>query len=261
MLDLAATLSLEARVEGDGVVVDATVTNSGPGHAIPTGEPLRSLVLVLDATCDGAPLPATGGAAVPDLGGARDQREAAEGWTVWPGARVGQRLRVVSRPGGFVDYTGFGPFGDGTFSAEEKGLPIEEVVGEVVITAVGGDGTLGFDGPLPEGDRAYLVDGVDTVPEEGAVSTGLAGLPGFAFARVMVDAEGQRMVPHHAAVDVASDNRILPTRSVTTTHRFAACAAPTVRAALVHRPYPLPLARERGWAMSEAVMAAAEVTP
>ena len=130
-----------------------------------------------------------------------------------------------------------------------------------ILFMVGGDGTLGFDGPLPEGDRAYLVDGTDALPAEGEAATGLAGLPGFAFARVMVDAEGRRMVPHHAAVDVVSDNRILPTRSVTTTHRFAACAAPTVRAALVHRPYPLPLARERGWAMAEAVMAAAEVAP
>jgi hypothetical protein len=261
MLDLAATLSLEARVEADAVVVDATVTNSGPGHAIPTGEPLRSLVLVLDATCEGAPLAATGGAAVPDLGGARDQRESAEDWTVWPGARAGQRLRVVSRPGDFVDYTGFGPFGDGTFSVEDKGLPVEEVVGEVGITAVGGDGALSFDGPLPAGDRAYLVDGTDALPAEGEAATGLAGLPGFAFARVMVDAEGNRMVPHHAAVDVVSDNRILPTQAMTTTHRFAACATPTVRAVLLHRPYPLALSRERGWTMAEAVMAAATEAP
>ena len=261
MLDLAATVSLRTTVATDSVEVEATVTNSGPGHAIPTGEPLRSLVLVLEATCDGAPLAPTGGAAVPDLGGARDQRETEEGWHNWPGAQVGQRLRVVSRPGGFVDYEGFGPFGDGTFSVEGKGIPREDVVGEVGITDVGEDGGLTFDGPLPVGDRAYLVDGVTGLPAEGDVARGLAGMPGFAFARVMVDAEGDRMVPHHAAVDVVSDNRILPGKAVSTTHRFAPCAAPTVRAALLHRPYPLFLARERGWSMSEAVMASVTEAP
>lgn len=262
MVDLAATVSLETRLEPDAVVVTATVRNSGPGHAIPTGEPLRSLVLVVEASCEGVALAGRGGAAVPDLGGARDQREAAEGWTVWPGARAGQRLRVVSRPGGFVDYTGFGPFGDGTFTAEQKGVPVEEVVGEVGITAVGDDGALSLDGPLPEGDRAYLVDEGSGLPAEGEVARGLAGLPGAAFARVMVDAEGRRMVPHHAAVDVVSDNRLLPTQAATTTHRFAgACDAPEVRAVLVHRAYPLPLARERGWPMAETVMAETRLVP
>ena len=262
MIDLAATVTLDARVEEGEVIVAATVTNSGPGHAIPTGEPLRSLVLVVTATCDGTVLRPTGGTAVPDLGGARDLRSAGDDWTVWPGAEPGQRIRVVSRPGGFVDYDGFGPFGDGTFSVEEKGLPIEEAVGEVGIVAVAADGALMLDGPLPEGDRAYLVDGLALVPVEGAPATGLAGLPGTAFARVMVDADGRRMVPHHAAVDVVSDNRLLPTRSSTSTHRFeAACTAPDVRGVLVHRPYPLELARERGWPMTEAVMASAVVTP
>ena len=257
MLDLAASLTLDLAVEPDAVVVTATVRNSGPGHAIPTGEPLRSLVLVVEARCAGVPLAGIGGDAVPDIGGARDQREAAEGWARWPGAAAGQRLRVVSRPGGFVDYSGFGPFGDGTFTAEQKGMPIEQVVGEVGITAVAPDGTLTLDAALPVGERAYLVDGVGGLPSEGAVATGLAGLPGAAFARVMVDAEGRRMVPHHAAVDVASDNRILPTRAATSTHRFApGCADPEARAVLLHRPFPLALARERGWPLSEAVMAA-----
>ena len=256
MVDLAATVSLETTVEEDALLVTATVRNSGPGHAIPTGEPLRSLVLVVEATCDGARLAGIGGAAVPDLGGARDQRDASEGWTVWPGARAGQRLRVVSRPGGFVDYEGFGPFGDGRFSIEEKGVPIEDVVGEVAITAVASDGTLSLDAALPDGDRAYLVDASAGLPGDGDAAVGLAGLPGAAFARVMVDAEGNRMVPHHAAVDVTSDNRILPTRAVTSAHRFeGGCAAPEARAVLLHRPYPLALARERGWPLAEAVMA------
>ncbi|MEC7948771.1 MAG: hypothetical protein VX265_14485, partial [Myxococcota bacterium] len=256
MLELAATVQLETRTEADALIVEATVTNSGPGHAIPTGEPLRSMVLVVEARCGSVRLPAVGGDAVPDVGGARDQRDAAEGWTVWPGAQPGQRLRVVSRPGGFVDYEGFGPFGDGTFSVEEKGLPVETVVGEVGIVAVAGDGTLTLDGPLPSGDRAYRVDPGDSLPAEGEAARGLAGLPGAAFARVMVDAAGNRMVPHHAAVDVVSDNRILPTRRATSTHRFAlGCADPVASAVLLHRPYPLPLARERGWTMAEAVMA------
>ena len=155
---------------------------------------------------------------------------------------MGDVIRVVARPGGSYDYVGYGPFGDGTFDAAAKGMPVESHVGEVSVTAVDGD-TVTLSGPLPAGDIAYRVRG-----------SALAGAPGFGFARVMVGADGARMVPHFAAVDVASDNRLLPFTEWPTTHEFAAtCTDPVVRVALVHRPYPLDLARERGWAPRDLV--------
>lgn len=80
--------------------------------------------------------------------------------------------------------------------------------------------------------------------EEGQVAYGIgegayAGHPGWGFARVLVDSEGERMVPHWRAVDMVSDNRLMPQAEWTSTHLFAAtCAEPTVTATLIHRAYP-----------------------
>jgi hypothetical protein len=69
------------------------------------------------------------------------------------------------------------------------------------------------------------------------------------------------MVPHFAAVDVASDNRLAPDGEWTSEHRFATpCAEPEVSAVLTWRRYPLPLARERGWELTEGLMRAASTT-
>ncbi len=258
MLDLAAVVTLSASSDGDDVVVDATTANVGPGHALPTGEPMRHLLLLVDATCDGAAWPATGGDAVPELGGALDEKGAADDWAVWPGAQVGERIRVVRRTGAYRDYEGFGPFGDGRFSAEDKGLPVEEVAGDAAITAVDGD-RVTLDRALPEGDLAYRVAG-GGLPGDGDAASGRAGAAGFAFARVLVDDQGRRMVPHHRAVDVVSDNRLLPGQRWTSSHRFAACAGSLqVDAVLVYRAAPLWLATERGWSLADQVIATASV--
>ncbi len=87
----------------------------------------------------------------------------------------------------------------------------------------------------------------------------VAGAPGFAFARVMVAADGARMVPHHRAIDVASDNRLLPGQTWTSTHRFAStCDAPTAHAALLYRAWPVRLAQQRAWPLVERVLNPAE---
>ncbi|MFT4628761.1 MAG: hypothetical protein ACI8PZ_007457 [Myxococcota bacterium] len=248
MLELAASLSVDATVSEGTLAVTVTTANVGPAHAIPTGEPLRSLVLRVSAACD-APLVATGGDAGPDIGGHRGVQDAGADWLSWPGAAIGDVVRVVRRDG-WHDYLGYGPFGDGRFDAEAKGLPRERVVGQAVVVAVDGD-RVSLDGPLPEGDRAYLGDADD-----------VAGAAGFAFARVLTGVDGRRMVPHFLAVDVASDNRLLPGQSWLSTHTFdSPCASPVVTATLVHRAYPAALARERGWAVREAPMASVEVRP
>lgn len=258
MLRLAAALQLQASWEDTTLVVQATVKNVGAGHAIPTGEPMRSMVLLVDATCDGERVPPTGGDAVPGFGGWLARREAGEDWERWPGALVGDVVRVVRRTGGWHDYQGFGPFSDGRFEAEDKGMPVEEVVGSATIVAVDGD-RVSFDAALPDGDVAYLGEG-SGLPEDGDPVTARAGDAGFAWARVTAGADGSLGVPSFLAVDIASDNRLLPQASWTSSHRFEpACAEPEVTGRLYYRAYPLSLARERGWEAIDVLMA--EATP
>jgi hypothetical protein len=255
MIDLAATLSIDTELSDGELTVQATVTNSGPGHAIPTGEPLRSILLVLEARCGDTVLQQTGGDVVPDFGGYLAVQDASEDWSIWPGASVGERIRVVSRTDGYHDYTGHGPFGDGRFDAESKGMPREEATGEATIVAVADDAVI-LDATLPEGDTAYRLAAEHPLPVDGEPQHTWAGEPGFGFARLLVGADGSRNVPHYRAVDVASDNRILPGHRWTSEHRFSAgCADPRVEARLVYRSVPIQVATERGWGVVDAVMA------
>lgn len=249
----AVSLTLESQLADGELTVNATTTNNGPGHGFPTGEPLRSALLLVEATCDDEHLIATGGDAVPDFGGYLDRQEVGSDWANWPGAQPGEVVRVVARSGDFYDYEGFGPFGDGTFDDEARGMPVEQVVGQATIVTVDGD-LVTFDRPLPDGDVAYRT--LDAhMPTDGDEPVGFAGAAGFGFARVLVGTDGERMVPHYLAVDVASDNRLVAGGSWTSTHQFAAtCADPTVTAALLYRRYPLALARQRGWEMTESVI-------
>jgi hypothetical protein len=241
----ALTLSLTSTHEGDVLTVQATVANYYAGHAFPTGEPMRSVLLLVEATCGGAPLAASGGDAVPDFGGYLAKKKVGESWTTWSGAQVGHVVRVIARNGAYHDYTGYGRFGDGSFDAKAKGMPVELAVGEVKVVGVEGD-EVTLDGPLPDGDVAYLV---------GSGGQEHAGAPGFGFARVLVGPDGARMVPHFLAVDVASDNRLLPTASATSEHEFVAtCDTPKVVGRLIYRPRPLRLARERGWPVADSVI-------
>lgn len=254
MLELSAALELQGTVHDDQIVVQATARHVGPGHGLPTGEPMRHLVLRVAARCGERALRATGGTAIPDTGGALAIKGSEDDWERWSEAQVGHRVRVVQRPDHYLDYQGWGPFGDGTFSPEQRGLRVERVVGEVAILEVI-DGVASFDGPLPEGDRAYLVDDEGWI-EDGVEARAAAGGPGFAFARVTVDAHGNRHVAAHRAVDIASDNRLMPGGASTTTHHFALddCVDPQIGAALTWRAYPVELARQKRWSNPERVL-------
>lgn len=257
MLRLAATLTLAQRWEegeaGEELVVEATVKNVGAGHAIPTGEPMRAILLLVEARCEGEPVPASGGDALPDTAGWLDRKEAGEDWSLWPGAEPGDVVRVVRRSGEWRDYEGYGPFGDGRFEAEDKGLPVEEVVGQATIISMDGE-RASFDRALPDGELAYRGEGAG-LPEDGDPVTARAGAPGVAFERVTVGPDGARGVPSFLAVDIASDNRLLPQQSWTSEHRFAPdCPEPEVIGRLLYRAYPLGLARERGWEAAEVLM-------
>ena len=79
----------------------------------------------------------------------------------------------------------------------------------------------------------------------------------FASAAAAADtASALASLAHHAAVDIASDNRLLPQQSWTSSHRFdgTGCANPTTRAVLVHRAFPHAQAVEKAWTVTESVM-------
>jgi len=239
-LFVPVSLSIEKTVSDDVLTTNVTLTNSGAGHSIPTGEPLRSLLVLVSATCGDVELVAVGGDAVPDYGGTIAMKESDEDWTAWEMAKVGDIIRVIQR-GEPVDYIGYGPFGDGTFSVEQRGIVQESVVGSATVESVS-DGVLVLNKTLDEGDVAYLIRGNDAY----------AGAPGAGFARVLADKDGNRMTPHFKAVDVVSDNRLLSQASWTSNHVFASsCDEPTVTVRIIQRAYPLELARQRGWPMRD----------
>ena len=237
--------AIELETEQSDSSVTATVRNVGAGHAVPTGEPLRSLLLVVQATCESTPIYATSGPVVPDFGGYYAKKSAGEDWSNWPEAETGQVIRVIRFTGEYWDYAGYGRFGDGSLGAEERGMPVEEAVGATRVVSVD-SGVVTLDGELPDGDLAYLGDDVRA----------WAGAAGFGFAKVLTAADGRRMVPHFEAVDVASDNRLLPQYTWTGTHGFTDCDAPASTTSVIHRAYPLSLALERGWDVGDTIFVA-----
>lgn len=252
MLQLAAAVFIEKRVSAGRVTGMVTVKNVGAGHALPTGEPMRAMILVVQAFCGETEQVAIGGDAISDIGGYLDRRTAEQGFDVWPNAQVGDVVRVVQTTGEFHDYVGFGPFGDGRFTAAQKGLAKEWVVGQVTVVAIDGDNVT-FSGQVPTGDVAYR-----SRPNPTGSAPAWAGASGFGFARVLADAAGNRQVPHFVAKDVVSDNRLLPQQQWTSIHHFVStCADPFVHATLYYRPHPLGLALEKGWNDEDSIMAEA----
>ena len=78
MLQLAAAIFIEKETDDNQLTTHVTVKNVGPGHAIPTGEPMRSLLLLVTASCNDEPLDAIGGDVVPDFGDWLDRKESSE---------------------------------------------------------------------------------------------------------------------------------------------------------------------------------------
>jgi hypothetical protein len=254
MLALAAGLSvLNQRVEeANGtrtLTFEVRVQNKGPGHALPTGEPMRAMILLVGATCGEESLQAIGGDVVPDFGGHLDMlpRDA----TSLAQAKVGDRVRIVARSEDFHDYNGFGRFAAGVLPAAAKGIPQDEARPDATVTAIKG-GKLQFDRVLQAEEFYFRTAGAE---QSDADTPPLAGHPGFAFARVMIDAQGKPMVSHLFATDVRADNRLLPGESFTTSHHFAStCESPRVWAKLIYRPHPYALVNERNWTSSDIVM-------
>jgi len=261
--------------------VRAVSENIGAGHGLPTGEPMRHLILSIELLCDGERAELVGGDVVHGIGGALTALE----WQPLsmlrvPDAQVGDLLRVTRALPEWVSYEGYGPFGSMAdqratllpesaqwvgrlLSDEERGLQVEHAVGELRVTAISEDGRLSLSDrsgePVDElwgqrGDRVWHQRQGDEVGE------GFAGGGGFTFARVLINRAGQEMVPHFVATDLTRDNRLQPGQRWRSEHLFSgSCEAPTAVGHLIYRPYPLWLAKERGWTLRDEVMATAVV--
>lgn len=272
LIDGAINLVLGASVDAGGgtpsVSATVTVQNVLAGHAIPTGEPMRSLVLVVRAEGCGQAWAASGGATIHDGAGALatgviGAEVATNGASLaWAqgaaAAEPGMRVRAARPTGAFDDYTGVGFFADPALLPEEKGLEIFAPAGEAtVVSAANGEVTLDAALALLPGDVVYLGDAMPPSLDDGAPSIAIAGAAGYTFAKTLVDAAGARHVHHYRAVDIASDNRIPPQGSAATLHTFAipaGCAAGKVTATLLYRPVPVDMARLRGWTANDWVV-------
>jgi hypothetical protein len=70
LLQNSVTMTTTAQVEGDAVLVEVSITNDKTGHHVPTGVPLRHMILVVQATdAEGNLLPLRDGPVLPDWTG------------------------------------------------------------------------------------------------------------------------------------------------------------------------------------------------
>lgn len=268
LLDLAVGLWLDAKVVNGDLSVGVKISNQSAGHALPTGEPMRSVLLVVQASACGQRLTPKNGSLLDDVGGALahgvigpDISPAGTSWT-WNGAtraKPGQWVRVVRDTGQWVDYPGIGYFANPMLGPADKGIPLRTFVGEAqVVSVVNGVMTLDHEVPVEMGDLVWLGEEPPGDFVDGGRAWALAGLAGQSFARVLVDATGERLVPHYKAVDIAGDNRLPPLEPVTTTHGFAisaGCKDVSVTATMLYRPVPLHFGILRGWETRDWVAA------
>ncbi len=274
LLDVAVGLWLDTEIKNGDLAVMVKLSNQGAGHAIPTGEPMRSLLLVVDANACGSRLVLKDGLTIDDVGGAISRGIVGQGvaiagndWSWAEGANVakpGQVLRIVRETGQWIDYPGIGFFANVALGPADKGLPLRAPVGETRIVSVT-NGVLTVDQVIlaQPGDIVWLGDETQSDFADGASSLALAGLAGQSFARVLVDAAGERLVPHYKAVDVVSDNRLPPLEPVLTTHLFAlpaGCSSVMVTATVLYRPVPVHFGRLRGWETRDWVAATRKET-
>ena len=252
---------------GAGLEATATVSNQAAGHAIPTGEPLRQLIVLVTATDGGgntvAPL---GGQVVPDLGGTIRVGTIGTDTTVngstmtfsgqtFPYAPTAVR---IARPTGvWDDYAGPGTaaFSSGGLTPADKGMAKTDLVAERAVVSVAGDVlTLAAPAPaLQAGDIVYAVGS----------EAHRAGASGWIYSKALTDASGRRGVAHYRAVHVASDNRIAPGQSGSSAHLFplpTSGQSITVTATLIRRRYAAPVADLHGWDVGDELVATAQQT-
>ena len=276
LIDKSVTVGVAGAVNASLLDVTVQIKNVNVGHAVPSGEPMRSLLLRLHADACGKAMTPAGGMTLDDWGYAIAEGTVGGGVTMngaqltWPAgaalAKAGDVIRVVRPTGLFDDYAGAGFFADPSLTPAQKGLEIRVPAGEApVMSVAGGVLTLATALTLQAGDVVYLGEAEIWPPVDGAVAPALAGASGYSFARTLVDPLGLRGVPHYRAIDMVSDNRISPQSKAVTKHAFAipagcASATATVTAVVVYRPIPLGLGRQRGWDARDYVIATTSQT-
>lgn len=256
--------------------VTAKIKNIGAGHGLPTGEPMRHIMSLIEMRCGDTPTEVVGGDVVHNIGGMISQ-------TAWaplhelrlPNAQVGDLLRIVRTFTEPIPYVGYGSFGSlestpisnlpqeiqwvgRLLSESERGLFKQNAVGELIITEIDANGQLtlyNHEGEEVSELWGMLGDQIILQRPQAQTGEGYAGTAGFSFARVMRSEDGQTMVPHFMATDILRDNRLAPGQSWQSEHIFSAhCDDPTAIGHLIYRPYPLWLAHERGWRLTDEVM-------
>ena len=272
LIDTAVHVSLVSENHDNTLSVTVSLSNIGCGHAIPTGEPMRSLLLVVEATGSCGSLNPSGGMTIPDTGGFIAQ--GVIGTTVdivgtklsWssqqPVLEEGQVIRVVRPTGMYEQYEGIDSFQGEQRTPEEKGIETMFPIGHAqILDVLEEDILLSTALDVQQGDIVYLGESVPTESLEGHDSLPIAGHAGYAFSKVLVDAQGNRHVPHYRAVDIASDNRIAPGSNVRTQHEFSipqGCTSGQITARLLYRPVPISLAKPRGWEALDYVIATSQ---
>jgi hypothetical protein len=267
-LRLPISVAVTATRAGAALTVAVALTNSGAGHSVPTGTPSRlwlMSVVVTDAA--GATLPAIGGHTVPSWSGALATGElsaplaGAQLVATWPADVVpGTVARFVLPTGVFDDYPGVRWFGAAERTPAEKAMEIAKPLTEAVVVAVAGDTlTLDRSVAVPAGARYAIGHAVPTAVavDDELPLTAIAGAPGYAFGKLMVDRDGAVGVPFWRAVDLVSDNRIPAGATATTAHVFdtasAGGSALSVTVTLFYRKVPWAEAHARGWPAVDAV--------
>ena len=258
--------SLELTLTQAAGKIEATVTvsNQAAGHAIPTGKPLRQLIVLVTAV-DGnnAAVAAAGGQTVPDVGGA--MLSGAVGTTaVVNGSAVTfagksfattpAAVRFVRPTGVWDDYEGPGTafFTNAGLTPQQKGLEKLDFIAEVAVSNAVGDTLNLAQAPptLQAGDIAYVIG-----------TAHQAGAPGWLYSKVLVGSDARRGVSHYRAVHIASDNRIASGGKGVSVHEFpqpAAMKSIKVTAKLISRRYAAPVADLYGWDVKDEELASAE---
>lgn len=269
LLDVALGMWLDAKIVNGDLSIQIKLSNQGAGHALPTGEPMRALLLVVQANACGQELVSKEGPTIDDVGGAlargvvgQDITVAGQAWSWSQGAAIAQAglmVRVVRETGQWIDYPGIGFFANPALAAAAKGIPLRTNVGQARVVSAS-NGTLMLDQAISvqPGDIVWLGEDTAGAVVDGGTSLALAGLAGQSFARVLTDAAGERFVPHYKAVDIVSDNRLPPLEPIASAHVFAlpaGCATVAVNATVVYRPIPLAWGQLRGWETRDWVAA------
>ncbi len=278
LIDTAVHLSLQTEYNAGVLNVHTSIANVGCGHAIPTGEPLRAMyvVLTLDESCqsatvlDGPIIDEVGGhlsmgTVGDDIGLSQTSDSTVLQWDNLDtsGLNLEQDLsiRVLKQTENFDDYVGIGRFSETTLAVADKGLPRWQLVDVAEILNIQDD-TITLNKIIngDPGDHIVIVQTANL--QDDTASSTLTGLAGQSFAKILVDADGQMQIPHYRATDIIRDNRIPPGSNVLLEHSFdlpEGCTSGSVTATMVYRPLPMSIAKTYDWDSRDYTIATSEV--